>query len=177
MNQLFLDKLHEARTAKNEKLLEAVEQMYIICEQKAQVEGVKDIAKKYGSTALATAGILGGLYTAGNLAKQDIDNRSKNIVAHETSCGTIADDADLNTPFNFDMSSVVEQAKTLEVNLRKTGTIGGTRLANELYQLTRDIEDGQVDENTSSVLNAKVEQSKRFIDAVKTGVCKDGKKA
>lgn len=38
MNQLFLDKLHLSMTDKNRKLLESVERLYMVCEQKAQVE-------------------------------------------------------------------------------------------------------------------------------------------
>lgn len=40
MNQLFLDKLHLSMNDKNRKLLESVERLYMVCEQKAQLESV-----------------------------------------------------------------------------------------------------------------------------------------
>ena len=52
MNQLFIDKLHEAKTDQNAKLLESVEQMYRVCEQKAQLEAL-------GPKELLLAGALG----------------------------------------------------------------------------------------------------------------------
>lgn len=63
MNQLFLDTLHRSMTEKNRKLLESVERLYVVCEQKAQLES-------------ATNG------TAGRVWFEPLDNQDKEALAN-----------------------------------------------------------------------------------------------
>jgi hypothetical protein len=63
MNQLFLDTLHRSMTEKNRKLLESVERLYMVCEQKAQLES-------------ATKGF------AGRFAFDSLDAEAKDVLAN-----------------------------------------------------------------------------------------------
>jgi len=179
MNQLFIDKLHEAKTSKNARLLEAVEQMYIVCEQKAQLEGWGDTAKKFGKTALAAGAIAAGSQVADQALKAGMEKRAENLKQHEISCGGMTDEADFTKPLNYDLAEpdaygVIDAAKNMVVALHKTKTEGGDKLAQEIYELSNEVADG-ANADIHHELMAKMIQGKKFVSAVNTGKCEDGK--
>ena len=178
MNQLFIDKLHEAKTDKNAKLLEAVEQMYIVCEQKAELEGVMDSAKKFGKAALVAGAVLGGSHLADQALKAGMEKKAEDFKKHELSCGGMFDEKELDRPLNYDINDpaaygVFDAVQNMVVSLNKTNTDGGYKLADEIYQLYKEVEEG-APESVHHELMAKMMQGKKFMAAVNTGRCEDG---
>lgn len=178
MNQLFIDKLHEAKTEKNAKLLEAVEQMYIVCEQKAELEGIGDTAKKFGKAALLTGALLGGSNMVDQTLKAGMEKRAEAFKNHELACGGMFDEKELDRPLSYDINDpapygVFDAIQNLVVSLRKTNTDGGDRLAEEIYDLYKQVSDG-APESVHHQLQAKMIQGNDFVTAVNTGRCKDG---
>ena len=59
------------------------------------------------------------------------------------------------------------------VNLQKTGKVGGYELAEDIYQLYKEVADG-APESVHKELLAKVAQGNDFVKSETTGVCNDG---
>ena len=83
MNELFLKKLHESITPSNKALIESVEQMYRVCEKKAQLEagGWKNLA---AAGAIGLAGLGGGyaLHDPIQTTKHEIQQEIKQDAAN-----------------------------------------------------------------------------------------------
>ena len=88
MNELFLKKLHESITPSNKALIESVEQMYLVCEKKAQLEagGWKNLA---AAGAIGLAGLGGGyalhdpIQTTKHEIQQEIKQDAENSLTIE----------------------------------------------------------------------------------------------
>lgn len=180
MNQLFIDKLHEAKTEKNAKLLEAVEQMYIVCEQKAQLESkFGDAAKKFGKAALLTGAVLGGSQMVDKALSKGMQARGEAYKNHAIACGDMmAPGAADKQVLNYDINDpapygVFDAIQNTIVNLQKTGKVGGYELAEDIYQLYKEVADG-APESVHKELLAKLAQGNDFVKSETTGVCNDG---
>lgn len=96
MNEIFLQKLRESKTPKNEKLLESVERLYIVCEQKAQCEA--SLGKYAAVAGIAGAAGLGGGLAAHDAVKDFSDETGKKYT--EFVDETKKDDANHKTVFD-----------------------------------------------------------------------------